>query len=108
MMIEQHNDKLKEILDLLVKKDVCQTDSGFSADKDAIKKIFEVTVGDGAQIKKSDILIRLTLIDSMYSTQMGRRYYALEELADVLDIVSVNNGGLKQLFMDFASFSFTR
>ena len=39
MMIEQHNDKLKEILDLLVKKDVCQTDSGFSADKDAIKKI---------------------------------------------------------------------
>lgn len=102
MMIEQHNDKLKEILDLLVKKDVCQTDSGFSADKDAIQKIFEVTVGDGAQIKKSDILIRLTLIDSMYSTQMGRRYYALEELADVLDIVSVNNGGLKQLFMDFA------
>ena len=40
MMIEQHNDKLKEILDLLVKKDVCQTDSGFSADKDAIRKIF--------------------------------------------------------------------
>lgn len=99
---QQHNDKLKEILDLLVKKDVYQTDSGFSTDKDAIQKIFEVTVGDGAQIKKSDILIRLTLIDSMYSTQMGRRYYALEELADVLDIVSVNNGGLKQLFMDFA------
>lgn len=102
MTIEQHNDKLKEILDLLVKKDVYQIDSVFSSDKDAIQKIFEVTVGDGAQIKKSDILIRLTLIDSMYSTQMGRRYYALEELADVLDIVSVNNGGLKQLFMDFA------
>ena len=93
----KHNEKLNAILDLLVKNDV--TDSVFSADKEAIKKIFEET----SVATKSNILIRLTLIDSMYSTQMGRRYYALEELAEVLFILSVNNNGLKQLFVDFAN-----
>ena len=72
--------KVQRVFQLLVKQDVYSEGSGFSADKDAILKIFSVTNG----FEKTNILVRLTLIDSMYSTQMNRRYYALEELAEAL------------------------
>lgn len=93
-------EKLKDVFSLLNMKDVYRTDSGFSSDKDTIKKVFSLT--DNAD--KSDILARLTLIDSMYSTQMNRRYYALEELAEELEKLA--NGNLKNLnalFLNFAA-----
>lgn len=70
-----HLKELKSLFELLAEKDVYKGDSGFSADKEVILKVFEQTKGD----TKEDILVRLTLIDSMYSTQMSRRYYALDE-----------------------------
>ena len=97
--VKKHLLELRSLFEELAEKDVHRTNSGFSADKDAILKVFELTGGS----KKEDILVRLTLIDSMYSTQMGRRYYALEELADFLaKLASKAQVGLAQMFIDFA------
>ena len=82
--IAKHYKQVQEVFALLDAKDVNQSDSGFSADKDAIVRVFNGTNG----CDKADLLVRLTLIDSMYSTQMSRRYYALDELAEALRIAA--------------------
>lgn len=92
----KHLNQVRQLLEMLTNKDV-YGDSGFSADKDAILKIFANTKDN----KKEDVLIRLTLIDSMYSTQMSRRYYALEELAEALVEIARNNE-IKSLFLAFS------
>lgn len=87
--------KLKQLFNLLVENDVHNI-SKFSEDKSAILKVFSITKDN----VKADVLTRLTLIDSMYSTQMSRRYYALDELADALiDIDRTQN--LRTLFISF-------
>ena len=57
-------------------------ESGYAINKKTIKDIFELT--QGQIITKDNIHARLTVIDSMYSTQMNKRYYALERLAKEL------------------------
>ncbi len=69
---------IKRLFTLLKKQDVY--DSGFSVDKKTINKVFETTNPH----TKEGVLARLTIIDSLYSTQMGKRYYGLDELAEVL------------------------
>ena len=86
-------DYLVELCNLLTEKDV--DDAGFSSNKDSIEKIFANTSSD----KRNDILTRLTIIDSMYSTQMGKRYYGLDELADVISYFE----NLKTLACDFSN-----
>ena len=66
----------------------------YSSSKAAIKRVFAKTKPND----KTDILARLALLDSMYSTQMTKRYYGLEELADALYLLgtdSIDNGELK-------------
>ncbi len=93
-----HLKELQGLFKLLSAKDV-KGQSGFSVDKEVIVKVFDKTKEETYM----DILARLTLIDSMYSTQMNRRYYALDELARVLVTISKGEPGkLKQLFLDFA------
>lgn len=70
--------------------------SGYSLGKATILKVFNAT----NSYTTEDILARLTLIDSMYSTQMSRRYYGLEELAKVLAEINKNKS-LKDAFIDF-------
>lgn len=89
--------KVREILDSLKTKDVyASTADGFSSDKEAIQHIFEMT----KRRTKSEILLRLTVIDSMYSTQMNRRYYGLQELAEKLDCLN-HKQALPKLFAEF-------
>ena len=75
---------LKEILSLIKNGDDNEGskygNNTYSQDKNVIVKIFNSTDSKSY----ADILARLTLIDSMYSTQMNRRYYALEEIATKL------------------------
>ena len=93
-----HFKELQKVFTLLAERDVYEAESGFSADKDAILKVFKITDKE----TKTDILVRLTLIDSMYSTQMNRRYYALEELAEFLvNLSEGKQGKLRQKFLDF-------
>lgn len=95
----KHVKDVRSLFGILAKQDV-SGETVFSADKNAILKVFR----DTNDTNKNDILVRLTLIDSMYSTQMGRRYYALEELADVLaKLANGKKGELKKLFLAFAN-----
>lgn len=73
-----------------------KNESGYSLGKSTILKVFKATDG----YSHEDILARLTLIDSMYSTQMSRRYYGLEELAVALADVH-NRKHLEEAFLDF-------
>ena len=70
--------------------------SGYSLGKLAIQKVFEATNTYSIE----DILARLTIIDSMYSTQMNRRYYGLEELAEVLTEINKKQN-LTEAFLAF-------
>lgn len=89
--------QVRDILDSLKTKDVYADDvDGFSSDKMAIERIFKMT--DSGNF--ADILLRLTVIDSMYSTQMNRRYYALQELAEKIHIIE-HTKGLKRTCAEF-------
>ena len=91
------NNNHKKLLNLFEKIHSEKKDeSGYSLGKSTIMKVFKATDG----YSHEDILARLTLIDSMYSTQMSRRYYGLEELAVAL--ADVHNGkNLEEAFLDF-------
>lgn len=89
-----HIHQIREILDGLKTHDVYDNGvNGFSADKQAIINIFEKTNASNT----ADVLLRVTVIDSMYSTQMNRRYYALDELSEKL----VQLHPTRNLFEDF-------
>ena len=91
------NDNHKKLLNLFEKIHSEKKDeSGYSLGKSTILKVFKATDG----YSHEDILARLTLIDSMYSTQMSRRYYGLEELAVALADVH-NRKNLEEAFLDF-------
>lgn len=72
--------------------------SSYALNKNAISFIFQ-TIPDSYSY--SSILVKLTVIDSLYSTQMGRRYYGLDELAGTL--AAIHSGkSLDTLFQDLA------
>lgn len=87
-----------KLLKQIARYDVCNSDTGFSSDKEAIRKLFSLTNSG----KEEDYLLRLTVIDSMYSTQMNRRYYGLEELAGALyEINATDNMSIEELFLQY-------
>lgn len=92
-----NNENKKVLLKVFDKISQFESDnSGYSVGKSTILKVFEAT----KSYSNEDLLARLTIIDSMYSTQMNRRYYGLEELAKVLTEINQNKP-LKKAFMDF-------
>jgi hypothetical protein len=92
-MLMGNKDFILDLFNRLSKNDIYQ--GGYSEDKESIRKIFKNTKDN----LKSDVLIRLTVIDSMYSTQMDKRYYGLNELAEVISSFS----NLKDLAIKFAN-----
>ena len=70
---------IRAILGLI--KEARRESSIYTSGKNAIATVFE-TIPD--KYSYSSILVKLTIIDSLYSTQMGRRYYGLDELAGAL------------------------
>lgn len=105
--IDQAKSSIKELIahirhERCSMKDGLKVTNGYYSNKAAIRKVFDKT----KSTCREDILARLALIDSMYSTQMTKRYYGLEELADALYLVTiscVDNGKssnvLKQKFL---------
>jgi hypothetical protein len=92
-MLMGNKDFILDLFNRLSKNDIYQ--GGYSEDKESIRKIFKNTKDN----LKSDVLIRLTVIDSMYSTQMDKRYYGLNELAEVISSFS----NLKDLAIKFVN-----
>jgi len=105
----KHIKEIKTILKRIKQEDV--DENVFSQDKNAIDIIFEKTSSND----RSGILARLTIIDALYSTQMNRRYYGLDELAESLVLLSQQQKKpLGDLFINFAKnqdtshFNFTK
>lgn len=101
--------RIKGILKHIEDDDI--SGNGFSQDKNAIDIIFNNTSSE----KVEDILARLTIIDSFYSTQMNRRYYGLDELAESIFLLAKQRKKpIADLFINFAKnqdtsrFNFTK
>lgn len=99
-MEEKFKKRREEIKDLLLK---IQGDSlegsSYSFNKQSISTLFEKIDGD----TEEGIFLRLAIIDSMYSTQMNKRYYALEDLAKTMFAIGTEKKcPLAKLFTDFA------
>ena len=89
--------EIKHILRLIM--EARAESSLYTSDKNAISTIFK-TISD--KYSYDSILVKLTIIDSLYSTQMGRRYYGLDELARML--TAIHNGKtLAPSFCELAS-----
>ena len=100
MMTMYTNKNLNFLNNIFAKLKAAEQDnSGYSLSKATILKVFDAT----KTYTTEDILARLTLIDSMYSTQMSRRYYGLEELAVALAEVH-NRKNLEEAFLDFLKY----
>jgi hypothetical protein len=67
----------KERLDLT--KELVK-DCPYKTQKDKISELFSITKND----IKEDILLRLIVIDSCYSTNMNRRFFGFEELTELI------------------------
>lgn len=90
-----NKEKIVEILERVKKLDGNVGETGYSSDNKAIERLFSLTDGN----KQADILLRLTVVDSMYSTQMNRRYYGLDELSERLSSLNVSKDFLKNIFI---------
>lgn len=99
-MKEEFENRRREIKDLLHKiLGGSLVGSSYSFNKQSIKNLFKQTNED----TEEDILLRLTVIDSMYSTQMNKRYYGLEDLANAMYTLKTEKGcSMAKLFIDFA------
>lgn len=78
-------------------KDILGQGTKYLRDKLMISDIF--------QIKKfpfhDTIILRLTIIDSYYSTQMNKRFFGIEEIAENILNVSENDDDLIKRFINF-------
>jgi hypothetical protein len=93
-------DKVKNALKLIEENE--GESSSYSYDKQAIAMIFRTLSKGASKNPYNDILVGLTIIDSLYSTQMGRRYYGLEELARLLSDLQ-DKTDLRKAFIDLAA-----
>lgn len=68
-------------------------------DKKIISKFF---IPLEEQLSKELIKTRLTVIDSYYSTNMGKRYFGIDEIAENILSLSKNDNELKERFQNYA------
>lgn len=101
----EKENRRKEVIALLLKiKKGNLAGNSYSSDKQAISELFEKTNED----TEENILLCLTVIDSMYSTQMNRRYYGLEDLAKAMyTLKEEKKRSLKDMFVELANSSDT-
>jgi len=78
--------------------EVLESNTGYSKGKLIIKGFFE----NNDKLTKDIIEKQLTIIDSYYSTNMARRYYGIEEIAEfVISNLTDNKDELKNRFIKF-------
>ncbi len=93
-------DKVKNALKLIEKNE--GESSSYSCDKQAIAMIFKTLSKGTSKNPYNDTLVELTVIDSLYATQMGRRYYGLDELARLLAALQ-DKTDLRKAFLELAA-----
>lgn len=87
---------LKESADLA--KTILENNTRYLQNKNIISALFKQRLRD----RREMIIFRLTIIDAYYSTQMSKRYFGIEDIADEMVKLSDDDRGAKNLFLDFA------
>ncbi len=79
---------------------VLHNQTKYFTDKKIVNEIFDFT---SSKYSPQAIISRLTIIDSYYSTQMNKRYYGIEDIADkIWEISPENEDEVIRCFVDFA------
>lgn len=94
-------DKVRTALKLI--EENADESSSYAFDKKAIAMIFKTLPKESPKSTYDNTLVELTVIDSLYSTQMGRRYYGLEELARMLADLQASKDDLRESFIKLAA-----
>jgi len=90
--------KLPDIAELA--NQVLHSQTKYFTDKKIIGEIFDLT---SRTYSPQSIISRLTIIDSYYSTQMNKRYYGIEDIANkIWEVSPENENEVKQCFLNFA------
>ena len=92
MCVEKRKQEIKDLLQRISNYDSAKDKTGYYQDKKNIKSLFESTRNG---LDESKIRIRLTVLDSMYSTQMRMRPYGLEDLTKAIWEKCHKNNGAK-------------
>jgi len=77
-----------ELAKAVLKNEAC----GYYKNKELIEKLFKDSFKDD---NKNNILLRLTVIDSFYSTNMQKKYFAIEEIARELIAYNIKSDDFK-------------
>ncbi|PKP21631.1 MAG: hypothetical protein CVU05_06305 [Bacteroidetes bacterium HGW-Bacteroidetes-21] len=81
-------------------KSILEDEKKYFHDKKIIKKIFELT---SKNYDIHAIISRLTIIDSYYSTQMNKRYFGIEDIANkIWELYGNNEKKVETAFIEFA------
>jgi len=93
---------MKNDLNLKEKSELAQrileNDTQYSRSKITIHEFFEK---DNDTISNEIVEKQLTIIDSYYSTNMSRRYYGIEEIAESIIKISTDKRELKNIFIEY-------
>ena len=95
--------RLEEVRNILyeLSEPIIDDNSAYMINKRIIHTLFSYNQSCSNDLL-NQIVLQLTLIDSMYSTQMTRRYFGIGELAEVLCVLS--EGSLKILKYKFLTY----
>lgn len=96
-MITFMSERLDKQIDLL-KEGKSNT---YFSNKQTILSLFRATSGNNYSLQ--NIVLRLTVIDSMYSTNMGRRYFGIDDLAYGIYALGTDEKVVAQMFSGYLS-----
>lgn len=79
----KHKQNISDIINLIANNILnAQGNGTYNTQRQSIKKIFEQTSGNN--YNRQGIELRLIVIDSLYSTNMSKRYFAFDELGEAI------------------------
>lgn len=79
-------------------QEILQDDTPYLTAKSLISSVFMRQIAE--QIRDA-IMLRLTVIDSYYGTNMSKRYYGIDDIADALTDVGNTDDALRRCFLSF-------
>lgn len=75
-----------------ISKEFLGNETKYLKDKILIKKLFNADMG---AVDLDTLMFRLTIIDSYYSTQMNKRFFGIEDIAEKILLISKSDIDLK-------------
>lgn len=86
--------EIKEYADLA--KSILTQDTNYQKDKNLISDIFDLS-----NLLEDKEHLRLTVIDSSYSTQMNKRFFGIDSLSKALRNISIVGGAIETLAIEY-------